>query len=174
MSHQSAHHLPPCSEGLSCMVRKNPRRSNAALLLAISLQNALALPKSAGFILQELITTSKMSEKNEEGRKKENDTGHDVIKKGQSLWFDGSLHFFSLLCLVLLFLFWSLLPKKLSAAREREREREIERDMQGGKTGERGGKDEREQERQGERETLLSHSLVQEEFHCLARHLHGL
>jgi len=58
--------------------------------------------------------------------------------------------------------------------RKSERERETERDMHGGKTGERGGKDEREQERRGEQETLLSHSLVQEEFHCLARHLHGL
>lgn len=68
-SHQSAH-LPPCSEGLSCMVRKNPRRSNATLLLAISPQNALALPESAGFILQELITTSKISKKMKRGGKK--------------------------------------------------------------------------------------------------------
>lgn len=65
-------------------------------------------------------------------------------------------------------------PAKNAECCQRKREREIERDMQGGKTGERGGKDEREQERQGEQETLLSHSLVQEEFHCLARHLHGL
>lgn len=43
-SHQSAH-LPPCSEGLSCMVRMNPRRNNTTLLLAISPRNALALPK---------------------------------------------------------------------------------------------------------------------------------
>jgi len=70
MSHQSLHHLPPCSAGLSCAARKNPRRSIAALLLAISLQNALALPESAGFILQELITTSKMSEKKKRGGKK--------------------------------------------------------------------------------------------------------
>lgn len=64
-------HLPPWREGWISAKRKSPQKSNRMFLLAISLQNAPPLSRSAGFILFWLITTSpevsKSDEKKEAG-----------------------------------------------------------------------------------------------------------
>lgn len=44
-------HLPPWREGWISAKRKSPQKSNRMFLLAISLQNAPPLSRSAGFIL---------------------------------------------------------------------------------------------------------------------------
>lgn len=59
-------HLPPWREGWISAKRKSPQKSNRMFLLAISLQNAPPLSRSAGFILFWLITSSPEVSKSDE------------------------------------------------------------------------------------------------------------
>lgn len=92
-------HLPPWREGWISAKRKSPQKSNRMFLLAISLQNAPPLSRSAGFILFWLITSSPEVSKSDEKKKKQGEGEKreklNVIMRGQTLWFNGSLCFIS-------------------------------------------------------------------------------
>lgn len=99
-------------------------------LLAISLQNAPPLSRSAGFILFWLITTSPEVSKSDEKKKKKQGEGEkreklDVIMRGQTLWFNGSLCFISssMSGVAVFILVTPASSTDAPASKERERER---------------------------------------------------
>lgn len=134
-------HLPPWREGWISAKRKSPQKSNRMFLLAISLQNAPPLSRSAGFILFWLITTSPEVSKSDEKKKKQGEGEKreklNVIMRGQTLWFSGSLCFISSsmsgVAVFILVTPASSTDAPASKERERERERETYRQIQRGR-----------------------------------------
>lgn len=107
-------------------------------LLAISLQNAPPLSRSAGFILFWLITTSPEVSKSDEKKKKQGEGEKreklNVIMRGQTLWFSGSLCFISSsmsgVAVFILVTPASSTDAPASKERERERARDIQADTE--------------------------------------------
>lgn len=96
MSLFTCSHLPPWREGWISARRKSPQKSKRMFLLAISLQNAPPLSRSAGFILFWIIISR--SPRSQRVVKKDKRYGTHVIKRGQWLLFSGSLCFFPPVC----------------------------------------------------------------------------
>ena len=88
-------HSPPWRDGWITATRKSPQKNSRTSLVAISLHNTAPLSWICTFYapLSDYHDSPK-SWRVEKKEKREKDTGHDVIRIGQSLAFNGSLCLF--------------------------------------------------------------------------------